>query len=287
MKKKYDLTVAYRIYPLMPKGEQKEPPVFLDNKLKLSELCLHSFKKALGGLNAKIIVLLDNCPNEYEQLFRKYFDKEDLEILMLNGLGNVQTFLLQIEKLLLQNYSENIYFAEDDYFYLPNTIHLMLDFLNSNKNADFITPYDHPDYYRLEIHNHDFLQKSYNDKNWKTASSTCLTFMTTKTVLKKTKPIFLTYKNKNTDASIWMALTKYNTFNFKNLLIFMFIKRDFVQFQVMVKLWFFCRNQILFGEKYNLFHPKPTFATHMVKSCLAPDVNWDKLFNNSIKEINF
>ena len=42
----YDLAVAYRIYP----GVSKVPPVFSQDKLKLAEFCLKSFKDSLGDL---------------------------------------------------------------------------------------------------------------------------------------------------------------------------------------------------------------------------------------------
>ena len=76
-KKRYDLAVAYRIYPLIP----REPPFLKNDKLKLAELCLKSFKDSLSNLKAKIWVILDRCPPEYEDLFKQYFDEEDLVIL--------------------------------------------------------------------------------------------------------------------------------------------------------------------------------------------------------------
>ncbi len=42
MEKNYDLTVAYRIYPKI----SRSPAVFSDNKYKLSQLCLKSFKES-------------------------------------------------------------------------------------------------------------------------------------------------------------------------------------------------------------------------------------------------
>ncbi len=139
----YDLAIAYRIFP----GVSKTPPIFQNNKYKLAHLCLKSFKESLGSLNAKIYVLLDNCPPEYEDLFQRYFEKEDLEIIRLKGIGNQATFKLQLEILLKQSYSEIVYFAEDDYFYFPKQFEKMIHFLKRNGDVDFVTPYDHLDYY--------------------------------------------------------------------------------------------------------------------------------------------
>jgi hypothetical protein len=58
---RFDLAVAYRVYP----GISKEPAVHADDKLRLAELCLRSFKEALGTLRVKVWALLDGCPPEY------------------------------------------------------------------------------------------------------------------------------------------------------------------------------------------------------------------------------
>ena len=68
-KNQYDLTVAYRIYP----GITKTVPIYQDDKLTFSELCLKTFKKALGTLKVKIWVLLDNCGAEYDALVSQIF----------------------------------------------------------------------------------------------------------------------------------------------------------------------------------------------------------------------
>ena len=99
-KRPYDIAVAYRIYPgvaevasTLPSGE---------SKYRLSEICLKSFKESLGGLRARIWVLLDGCPPEYADLFCKYFDQDDVTLLSLTGIGNLATFRKQIDTLLEQ-----------------------------------------------------------------------------------------------------------------------------------------------------------------------------------------
>ena len=201
---KYDLTVAYRIYPKI----SCSPAVFSNDKYKLSEFCLKSFKDSLGDLKVKMIILLDDCPPKYEDLFLKYFDAENIDFIKLNGIGNLPTFSLQIEILLKQNYSEIIYFAEDDYFYIPNQFTEMVEFLNDNLDADFVTPYDHLDYYTKNIHKYKKSIKLSKNRQWKTVSSTCLTFLTTKRTLHETQNIFLTYQKGNTDLGLWLSLTK-------------------------------------------------------------------------------
>src|ERR1700731_1686715 len=59
----YDLVVAYRIYPMFSKLGQGLP--FGDDKLRLAEVCLRSFRDSLGSLRVKIWAILDGCPQEY------------------------------------------------------------------------------------------------------------------------------------------------------------------------------------------------------------------------------
>jgi len=266
----YDVAVAYRIYPKV----SKVPPMFPNDKYKLSELCLKSFKDSLGSLKAKMFVLLDNCPLSYEDLFKSYFDEHDLELIRLNGIGNRATFDMQINILLDQNFSETIYFAEDDYLYLPHQFESMVKFLQEEPQVDFVSPYDHLDYYVLDLHNHKNFIKLYNGLHWRTAASTCLTFLTTKTKLGKTQNVFQSYTKGNDDVSLWLSLTKCRSFN--PLAILRYYSTNMRFLRVILLAWKFCWRQILFGKRWNLWTPIPSLATHMDSDYLAPNFNWLK-----------
>ena len=266
---KYDLTVAYRIYPEV----SRSPAVFRSDKYKLSEFCLKSFKESLGDLKTKMIVLLDGCPPIYEELFLKYFDDENIEFIRLDGIGNQSTFKLQIEILLDQNYSEIVYFAEDDYFYLPNQFIEMIDFLKENSDADFVTPYDHLDYYTLNIHKNKKSIKVSKKRQWKTVSSTCLTFLTTKKTLKDTEKIFSTYKKGNTDFGLWLSLTKCSL---KPEILIKSI--NLFTLESLYKILLFTKKQTLQGKRWKLWAPTPTIATHMEKDFLSPDIDWEEIW---------
>ena len=69
----------------------------------------------------------------------------------LPGVGNQATFGKQMDILLQQTDSEFVYFAEDDYVYLPEQFSRMLDFLRAYRDADFVSPYDHLDCYTWEM----------------------------------------------------------------------------------------------------------------------------------------
>jgi len=253
---KYDLTVAYRIYPSV----SKTPLVFQDNKYKLAELCLRSFKSSLGDLKVKLIVLLDDCPEKYRLLFEKYFDKIDL--------------------LLEQDYSEFVYFAEDDYFYLKNRFIDMIHFLKNNKNVDFVTSYDHPDNYSRFFHTQPHNIHVYDSGYWRTGQSTCLTFLTTKKVLKKTANIFRTYVKGNHDYAVWAALTKFAGLNAFSIV--RSVVKEIYFLKLYLLTWLYGWRQILFGRKFTLWSPVPSIATHMQIDSIAPGVDWENIINRFI-----
>lgn len=264
----YDLTVAYRIYP----GVSKIPPVFSQDKYKLSQLCLKSFKDSLGDLKVKLIVLLDNCPEEYNELFKKYFEEEDLELIELKGIGNQATFDLQIKLLLEQQYSEKVYFAEDDYFYLPDQFKELIEFMDNYDDVDFVSAYDHLDYYNHPLHQHKYEIRSANARKWRTANSTCLTFLTTKKTLTESQEVLKTYVNGNYDSSMWLALTKYQI---NPLKMFKSTEMRKIIFRVWSDSW----RQVISGKKFKLWTPLPSIATHMENNCIAPGINWKKFMS--------
>lgn len=267
----YDIAIAYRIYPKV----SKIPLIFPEDKYSLSLVCLTSLKRALGNLRVKIWVLLDSCPSRYKEIFRKHFSDAELEFLELSGVGNQATFGMQIDILLEQQLSRYIYFAEDDYFYLPDQFTSMLSFLKEDPDVHFLSPYDHTDYYTLDLHRQRELINVHSGNHWRTAGSTCLTFMTTQEVLAETKETFITYVEGNYDVSIWLALTKRKVFNFNRILTY-FVSEKFL-FDVLKKSWKFSWFQLIFGRRYNLWTPIPSFATHMESQYLAPSIKWKTL----------
>jgi hypothetical protein len=270
----YDVAVAYRIYPRV----SRVPPLFPNDKYKLSELCLKSFKDSLGSLKVKMFVLLDNCPPSYEDLFKRYFDEHDLELIRLNGVGNRATFDMQIDILLDQNFSEIVYFAEDDYLYLPNQFESMVKFLRDEEEVDFVSPYDHLDYYVDEIHKYKSHIRFFDNRHWRTVAGTCLTFLTTRSVLRSTRNVFKTYASRNTDGGIWLSLTKYQVFSpfaiAKHVRHLNDKKMRGKLIDMIGFAWLFCWRQIVFGKRRKVWVPIPCIATHMESDYLAPTFCW-------------
>jgi hypothetical protein len=267
-----DLAIAYRIYP----GVSKTPAFFPADKFRLSEMCLHSFKKALGGLRVRIWALLDGCPPEYETLFRETLRGRDLEVISQNKIGNLATFSQQIDLLTGQTEAPYVYFAEDDYFYLPNALEKMVAFMRENRDADFVTPYDHPDSYYTSSRFERHFVKPYGDCYWRTASSTCLTFLTSRENLLRTQAMFRTYSRGNNDCSLWLALTQKLSLADPRIHCC-----DMFRMKIWAKTWIWGFNRILFGGRYRLWAPLPALATHMESTCLAPLVDWQNEFQRT------
>jgi hypothetical protein len=274
----YDVAIAYRIYPKV----SKVPPIFKDSKYHLAQLCLRSFKASLGDLKVKIFALLDGCPSEYRQLFTELFQPQDLEIIELDSVGNQATFALQLKLLLEQSFSEVVYFAEDDYFYQPNEFPAMISYLKAaqHKDVDFISPYDHLDFYTSPLHQHA-VQLRVAEKHWKTSNSTCMTFLTTKSVLTQTQTVLQSYAKGNFDVSMWLSLTKYQIFN--PLLLIKYYRTDKFLYQVFKKTWRYGWRQILFGRTWQLWSPVPSIATHLDRDYLAPTIDWQQKMTQAVQ----
>jgi hypothetical protein len=266
---RYDLAVAYRICPKVSRPAQSLP--FADDKLRQAGLFLRSFRNSLGSLRVKVWAVLDGCPQEYHALFDRYFAAEDLVLLDLNGGGNRATFAKQMDILLAQRDAEFVYFAEDDYLYLPDQFQLMLRFLCDRQDVDFVTPHDCLDYYRYDFHHEPHLVTVFEGHHWRTAASTCLTFLTRTSTLARYERVFRTYSRQHDDCPLWLSLTK-RLFN-PLALIRSFARREFY-WKIWVKAWLFCWPQILFGRTAKLWVPVPGIATHWCAGHFSAGFDW-------------
>lgn len=270
----FDLAVAIRIYP----GISKEPVFFQDSKFTMVENTLMSFLRGIGGLRVKFYLLLDHCPIEYYQLVEKLLADQEFQIVEIEGKGGNQiTFDRQIDLLLAQNDSENIMFVEDDYLYTKGAIEDSVRFLQT-EGVDFVSPYDHMDYYTMWLHNHPVNIRFFEGRHWREANSTTLTFLTTKSVLRKTQRYFRTFSKKNWDCSIFWTLCKYHIFSLRTIIKFarFAIKGDTFFIKAWLRTWYFTPLANIFTRKYYLWTPIPSGATHLQEGGLAPNIDWEK-----------
>lgn len=266
-----DLAVCYRIYPRV-----SGKPIFgFTDKFELAHLNLKTFKQAVGDLRLKLYFLLDNCPPTYEELVRNLFSNHPLEILRLNGEGNWATFRRQVDLLSKQSEAELVYFAEDDYLYLPGALEEGVKFFKRHPEVEFITLYDHADLdtkYIHQIHCQPIVEKNHT---WRKVASTCLTFMARRKALTETEDVFRTFSAGNSDLGLWLALTKRGVLNpwsfLRSLKDGKFVSASHLL------AWRYAAAQILHGKRRNLWAPRPSLATHMELSGIAPGVDWSIL----------
>jgi hypothetical protein len=265
----HDLAVCYRIYP----GLTGRPALGFTDKLTMVRANLLSFKQALGGLRAKIWVILDKCPPAYQELVAGIFSDTDLEFIPLTGEGNEATFLRQVRLLSTQTAAELVYFVEDDYLHRPQALAGAVAFMQRHPESDFLTLYDHADYHDKYIHRLRGREYTEAGLRWHTVASTCLTFMARRGVLADTAEVFATYGRKNSDLGLWLALTKSRVVN---PWCWVRCLGDGLFFSASCMLaWRHCWRTILFGPRRTLWVPEPSLATHLESTGLAPGVDWD------------
>jgi hypothetical protein len=274
----YDLAVAYRIYP---KASASRPPIFAEDKFKLAELCLKSFKKSLGALRVKLWVLLNNCPPEYEDIFTKYWPAEDLVLVRYPGVPASTTLHEQSRILAEQTDAEIVFLSEDDYFHLPGQFQLAVNFLKQNPDADFATPYDHLDNHTTDLHRLSVETREFCGKKWRSSISTTHTFLAKRNALVESQKLFQKLHQKfhgrvSPDLAMWMALTKKRVFNPMKFVKWSVAKRYWAGSIFLA--WYYCWRQILFGRRFTLWTPYPSIATHMVAGLEAPGIDWQKEF---------
>jgi hypothetical protein len=268
---KFDLAVCCRIYP----GVSRDPIFGFKQKLPLVRLNLETFKESLGDLKIKLWVMLDNCPSAYTELLQSLFPETPMELISLRGEGNGATFRRQVDILRAQEDADLVYFAEDDYLYLPRALERVVTFMRRHPEADFVTPYEHSDSYLKYIHRIRRVEIFEDDCRWRTVASTCLTFMARRESLVQSAAAFKTY-NRNPDLAIWLALTKSRVCN-----PWSWVRSlgDGLYFSASHALaWRYAWRQILFGKRRTLWCPVPALVTHMERSGLAPGVDWEQIF---------
>ena len=276
----YDVAVAWRVYPKVSTASNA-PRIFPDDKSKLCELCLTSFKESIGGLRVKLWEVLNSCPPEYDAIFKRVWGSENLVIVHYPGVAPSVTLNEAARILMNQTDAEIIYSACDDYFFLPGQFHEVVDFIKKNPDADFVTVYDHPDLYTTDLHNLPCETRAFGGKNWISCTSTTDTFITTRKTLTGLQEFLtrlrLAFPNTHSpDLGTWMALTKKRVFNpFK--FVYWALTHPYWAASIFYA-WVYGWRQILFGRRYKLWVPRPSIATHMVANLEAPNIDWQKEF---------
>lgn len=264
---RYDVAIAYRIYP-----GSDDNHVTLDGwgKYELAAVCLRSLVDALSEVDYELYAILDDCPDRYRALFEAEIPDDRLEIREYPGIGNEATFDEQLRILSEEADAEAVLLAEDDYVYRSEGFEELLDVVH-RPEVDFVTPYDHPDYYQTDTEPgkpdhlaglHDYESDVlFEGRHWRTVSSTTCSFFTTPATLRETRPALDRYATLS-DYGMWLCLTKKRRTHYNPLRT--------------AQMYVHAAADLLFGDAYTLWSPMPSIATHLEEGYLAPGVEWEE-----------
>jgi len=245
-------------------------------------ISLKSLKDALTNVDYKITFIVDYKEESdllmLKQLIESVFeDFKIIENFSTEEHGekrNRFTFKLQLMEAMKSN-TDYVYIVEDDYLYLRSLVNLLFLF-EKYKEVDYVTPYDHPDYYVKPWH------EKYQKRNFevdgdrfRSVSSTALTFFARASTLKEDVNTFNLYsKTKLMDYEVWLLLTKLNgsSLTYKRTALFILYKILYI-------------NNITKKQR-TLVAPYRTFAIHMAKEGIPSYLSIDqllKIVNNYLK----
>jgi hypothetical protein len=229
------------IYRISDTGYNKIKPPYVNN-----ENCLKNFCKVFSDYNSDIKIIADNCSEETIKMINKYVDSVNIEKVSIgHGSG---TFNLALDEALKYEYSEIIYFVENDYIHRQGAVDALLE--GFDLGTDFLTLYDHLDKY-IDGPNPYVSQGGEDTKvfltkscHWKFTNSTTMTFAGRVSSLRKYESIIRQYTNTS------------HPYDFD--------------------MWISMRNQ---GA--SLISPIPGYSTHGESAWLAPLINWNNVNSNT------
>ena len=268
------LAIAHRVCPALAKTA-----VGFGTKEEMVQATTRSLAASLSSFDGavRLFVILDGCPS-YRTFFTDAFapvGNVQISFEDTPSIGNQATYARQFEILLKQTDADYLYFSEDDYIYQSTAFAAMAEFLD-RKGVDFVTPLDHPDRYNHALGNKGPLRKetirTSHHCHWRTAESSCMTFMTTRCVFDEAKALIKTYGTGAMDGTMWVALTKTGVFNPAKILsaalaYILRLNRPFV-FYMPLCAWKHCRLHMLTTRRFSLWQPIPTLAVHLSRTSL-------------------
>lgn len=281
METKYEIVVAHRVCPALSGSA-----VGFDSKEAMVSETAKSLFAALEGVKARVIVLLDGCPDSYESFFRSQTTKVTIE--RFAGIGNQKTFGRQLDILSQVQDSKYVYFSEDDYLYRKGAFREMLAFMRKT-GADFVSPLDHPDRYLGQIlESRETSLVVDGIRHWRQSGTTCLTFMARVDSLMAGRAAFETYVQGNIDGTMWLGLTKDRIFSFPTLLVnfirHYILKNSSFGRVIPLAAWRWHGLKLLSRRKYQLWTPVPTLAVHLSRMSLP--LGAGMFFSNSVDALN-
>ena len=227
-------------YRICDQGYPKDKPIYITK-----ENCLRNAVQSFPINKCEWHVLADNVSDKTYDMITKYVPACNVKRVSVgHGAG---TFRVVYEKALDYNNNDLIYFREDDYLHLPDSLECLISAAKQNY-ADYITLYDHPDKYGFKDNNPYVKEGGEKTKvfltdnhHWKLTDSTTMTVAAFVDVLKR-------------DKATWWRWTE---------------TRHPYDFQIFVDLRCF--------SKAHLISPIPSLSTHGEVVMLAPLINWEEV----------
>jgi len=262
----HEIVLILRVFP----GMSKPNPFNFLNKLDLFRECLDSLAISVGQREVRIEVLLDSCSVDYENAFRVFPSTADVKIHRFEKLGNVGSFEKQLEIACGLEDSTIVLLIEDDYYWSPDGFGILIDLIKQTEAPCFATPYNHPDYLNLPIHQEGLGPSS----EWRSGLATTCTFIARAGTIKSRKRILNKYSILN-DFGMWLCLTRTGLKPSRQLLDRKSKQHELGVLRDWIKAWLVF---ILFSlwrvPVTQLFYPLVSGATHMDSNYLGHGRKW-------------
>jgi hypothetical protein len=234
-----DLHVLYRS---TGGDNRKDRPEFYSKMV-----CLKSFLHAVAPVRDRIRMTFVNdgpMPEDRLAVMREWG-----EVVELAGIGNSPSYRHALG-IALASPSPFVYFAEDDYLYLPEALQEMLTAFEAIPEVDYLSLSDHSDRYIRSDDSRRGYSRLYlaGDRHWRTCESTCMTFGARSETLRRDAWVHRLFTTPRTprDRKMWRM--------------------------ILGEKWFFLKL-----PKRRLASPIPSLATHMEAGGLSPVVDWSAL----------
>lgn len=195
MRSKRKVKNIYVFYRISDNGfKNKIKPEYITKKN-----CLKNALSVFKGDNVFFKIYIDNVIEETDKMIHSLCDERgNTDIIYINCKSGGFSFRKVFEAACELNDDDLIYFLEDDYLHLSESLTVLKDAAEWNY-TDYITLYDHPDKYDnnetgVNPYSKDFgeITKVFktNGHHWKITNSTTMTFAAFVDVLKRDKEIF-------------------------------------------------------------------------------------------------
>jgi hypothetical protein len=175
------------IYRISDAGYNKIKPAYIDN-----ESCLKNFCNVFFDHIHDILIIADNCSDATIDMINRYIDPSSIiKVSVGHGAG---TFNLALDKALMYNDDEIVYFVENDYLHKQGSLEILKQ--GFELGASFVALYDHPDkYLDPSLGGNPFSEGGAEDTrvyltdscHWKITNSTTMTFASKVSTLKRTE----------------------------------------------------------------------------------------------------